>query len=301
MGLITGAVSCMRFNVVTLPENLRFDLVPFRPILPGSNLREREGIIPFEPEEPYDIGTKRWAFRVRMDKVQLDSTLVSERLKELVKTETEQVGPPSPKTRRKLRQLAEDEMMEHPMPRSKIVECVLEETMLHLGTTAKGHIGTVLELLKKIGVEVEYKTPWLDAGHEEDPSELIDIKEPGQSVLGCRFLKKLLNDADAFLEPENGSVKLVTVEGAKVNLSGPVLNEIDRFLEQGAELLSARLLVEGFNFNLDALSYRINGLRLESYRNKHWTEQLDIRMEKINQLWQWLDQKYHDLMVLTAE
>ncbi len=297
MGLLSGAVACTRFNVVSLPDNPDFSLIPFRPVQPGSSIREKEGFTPFEPDEPFELGTRRWAFRVRIDKVALDATSVKERVMELVKVETEAVGPPGPKMRQKLRQQAEEELMAHPMARSKIIECVLEETLLYVGTTSKGHLGAVLELLKRIGVEVEYKTPWLDAGQEEDPADFIDLKEPGQSIWGCRFLRKLLDDPDTFLEPEKGGVRLINAEGAKVGLTGPVVNELERMLEEGSHVLNAKLLVEGFAFALDGLAFRITGLKLDSYKNKHWTEALDMRMEKLIQLWEWLDSKYNLLML----
>ncbi len=292
MGLLTGAVACTRFNVVSLPDRLDFELVPFRPIMPGSAVREREGFVPFEPGEPFETGAGKWAFRVRVDRVSLDSTSVRERMMELIKAETESMGPPSPKVRQQLKLQVESELMEHPMPRSKIIECVIEEPTLYVGSTSKTYLGLVLELLKRIGVEAEFKTPWLDAGQEDQPDDLIELKDPGDSAWGSRFLKSLLNDPDVFVEPENGSVKLITGDRAKVSLSGPVLNELDRYLEDGAAVLSARLMIEGFNFSFDGLSFRINGLKLDNHRNKHWTEALDIRMERLRELWDWLDEKY---------
>jgi len=297
MGLVSGSVSCTRFNVVSLPEQPQFDLIPFRPIQPGSAIREKEGFIPFEPDEPYEVGARRWAFRIRIDKVALDATVVRERVLELVKIETEAVGPPGPKMRQKLKMQAEEELMEHPMPRSRVIECLLTETTLYVGTTAKGHLGLVLELLKRIGVEAEFKTPWLDAGQEEEPSGIIDLKEPGQSIWGCRFLRKLMDDPDTFLEPEKGGVRMITNEGVKVTLSGPVVNEMDRMLNEGAHVLSAKLLVDAFAFTLDGLSYRIASLALDNHKNKHWTEALDIRMEKLEELWEWLDTKYRAHML----
>lgn len=297
MGLVSSSCACTRFNVISLPDNPDFALIPFRPIMPGSSIREREGFVPYEPGEPFEVGARRWAFRVRVDKVVPDSTSVAERVKELVKIETENVGPPSAKVRQQLKMQAEDEIMQHPMPRSKVIECLLEETVLYVGSTSKGHLGMVLELLKRIAVEVDFKTPWLDAGQEEELSEIVELKEPGQSILGCRFLRKLLDDPEAIIEPEKGGVKMVTTDGVKVGLSGPVHNEVDRLLNNGAEILSAKLLVEGFAFNLDALAFRITGLALDNHKNKHWTEALDLRMEKLKQLWDWLDTKYSLLMM----
>jgi len=297
MGLVSGSVACTRFNVISLPEEPQFDLIPFRPIQPGSSIREREGFIPFEPDEPYEVGARRWAFRVRIDKVALDATLIRERVMELVKIETEAVGPPGPKMRQKLKMQAEEELMEHPMPRSKVIECLLNETTLYVGTTSKGHLGLVLELLKRIGVEADFKTPWLDAGQEEEPNEIVDLKEPGQSIWGCLFLRALMDDPDTFLEPEKGGVRLITHEGVKVSLGGPVINEMDRMLEDGAHLLSAKLLVEGFAFTLEALSFRLTALALDNFKNKHWTEALDLRMEKLETLWEWLETKYQSLIL----
>lgn len=298
MGLISGSAACTRFNVIAMQhDELNFDLIPFRPIQPQSNLREQEGFIPFEPDEPFEIGARRWAFRVRIDKVTFDSTLVGEMVKRMVKEETEAVGPPSPKKRRQFRQDAEDALMAHPVPRVKVIECVLEESVLYVGSTSKGHLGTVLELLKRIGVEAEVKTPWLDAGQEEEFSEIIELKEPGQSVHGSRFLKALLNDPDVLVEPEKGSVKLMSKDGAKLSLAGPVLNELDRCLEQEAMPLNAKLLMNEFSFSFDALSYRINGLKLDTFKNKHWTEALDERLDKIKELYAWLDEKYQATML----
>lgn len=303
MGLLAGAVACTRYNVIAIPpETIDFELVPFRPVMPGSAVREREGFVPFEPGEPWEIGARKWAFRIRVDKVTPDTTAVNERVKELIKQEMEHVGPVSPKVRQQLRQQAEDEMMQHPMPKSQIIECVLDENVLYVGTASKGHLGRVTEMLKRVGVEVEFKTPWLDAGQEDLMSELVEIKEPGQSIWGCHFLKKLLSDPEVYLEPESGSVKLITPEGVKMGLSGPVLNEVDRRVDDGAELLSAKLMIEeGFAFALDGLSYRISAFKMENIKGVHWTEALDERMDKVKQLWEWLDTKYQLLMMSEDE
>lgn len=298
MGFVSGSVACTRFNVTTAPESEpQFDLIPFKPIMPGSSIREKEGFLPFEPGEPYEVGARRYAFRVRIDKVTLDASALRERLMELVKQETELMGPPGPKVKQRLRMQAEDEMMAHPMPRTKIIECLLEETELFVGSTSKSHLGVVLELLKRVGVEVDYKTPWLDAGQEEDPSELIDLREPGQSIWGVRFLRALMEDGDVVLEPEKGGCRLITPDGAKASLSGTVVNDLDRLINTGAHLLSAKLLVGGFAFTLDGLAYRISSLALDNHKGKHWTEALDLRMEQVRELWDWLDNKYSLLML----
>lgn len=292
MGLLSGAVSCIRFNVLTMPEDLDFSLIPFHAISPGSLLRERCGFVTYEPGAEFQLALGVWGFRVRIDKILLDNTLIQERLKELIQVEEEQVGPPSPQTRRKLRLLAEEELMQHPMPKSKIIECYLTRQTLFVGSTSKGHVGTVIDLLKKIGVEVDYKTPWLDQGLEEGANEFIELREPGQSLWGTQFLRWLLSEPDVLLEPEKGNVKLMNSDGARISLAGPILHEVDRFLDQGAELLSAKILAETFAFQFDGLAYRINGLKIDAYKSLHWIERLESRMEKINQVWEFLDQKF---------
>lgn len=292
MGFLSGNLACTRFSVVALPEEVDFEKAAFRLIQRGSNITESSGFVPFEIDEPYETANKRYAFRVRIDKINVDSTMVKERLRELIKTEIDMGNFPGPKMKKKLKELAEQEIQSQTNPRSKVIEGVIDNTLLYVGSTSKAHIGTVLELLRIAGVEVEYKTPWLDAGLEEEPNDVVDLKEPGQSIYGCRFLKKLLDDPEVFVEPEKGSIKLATLSNAKVTLSGEVLGELDRYIEEGAELLSAKLLLNDQPLTFDGLAYRINGLKLENMKGEHWTEVLDMRLEMLAQTWETLDEKY---------
>ena len=113
MGLLTGSISISRFNVLAKPAELDFEPAAFREIMPGSQVRESVGFVPFEPEAPYEVGAQRWAFRVRIDRLKADPTGVRERLKQLVKTEMEQSGLPfvGSKKRKELRHLAEEELL----------------------------------------------------------------------------------------------------------------------------------------------------------------------------------------------
>jgi len=43
---------------------------------------------------------------------------------------------------------------------------------------------------------------------------------------------------------------------------------------------------------LDALSYRLSGVKLEAVREDHWTQALDARLEQLAAVWEQLDQKY---------
>jgi hypothetical protein len=297
MGLLSGTVSVTRFNVSVPPEGPDFERARFWAIEPGSEVRERMGFIPFEIDSPYETGQGRWAFRVRVDTIRPDPTAVKERIKELIKAEVDTSGRPfvGAKTRKKLRELAESELCAMQAPRTKIVEGCVDGSVLYVASTAKSILGTVLTLLRQAGVEADFKAPWLDEAPETDEmSDVVIPKEPGQSVLGCRFLRALLEEPEVMVEPETGSVRLATRE-AKATLSGAVLHDLFRFLEEGAEILSAKIHVGPVLMRFDALSYRLNGLKLEPVRNEHWTMDLDQRLEQIAAVFEALDGKYRDL------
>jgi hypothetical protein len=297
MGLLSGTVSVTRFNVSVPPEGPDFERARFWAIEPGSEVRERMGFIPFEIDSPYETGQGRWAFRVRIDKIRPDPTAVKERVKELVKAEAETSGRPfvGAKTRKKLRELAESELSAMQAPRTKIIEGCIDGAVLYVASTAKSFLGTVLTLLRQAGVEADFKAPWLDEAPEADEmSDVVIPKEPGQSVLGCRFLRALLEEPEVMVEPETGSVRLATRE-AKATLTGAVLHDLFRFLEEGAEILSAKIHVGPVLMRFDALSYRLNGVKLEPVRNEHWTVDMDQRLEQIANVFEALDTKYREL------
>ncbi len=294
MGLLSGTVAVTRFNVVVPPEGPDFERARFWEIEPGSEVRERIGFVTFDPDAPYEVAKGRYAFRVRIDRVRPDATAVKERLRELIKAEAEATGKPfvGAKTRRKLRELAEAESLMRQAPRIRILECCIDGPVLYVGSTAKTHLGTVLTLLRQAGVEGDFKAPWLDEAPEADEtSDVVLPREPGQSVLGCRFLRALLEEPEVMVEPETGSVRLATRE-ARVTLAGGVLRDLFRYLEEGAEILSAKIHLGAVKLRFDALSYRLSGLKLEPVRNEHWTLDLDQRLEQIAAVFATLDAKY---------
>lgn len=297
MGLLSGTLSVTRFNVSVPPEGPDFERARFWAIEPGSEVRERMGFIPFEIEAPYEVGQGRYVFRVRIDTIRPDPTAVKERVKELMRAEIEATGKPfvGSKTRKKLRELAESELCAGQVPRTRIVEGCIDGSILYVASTAKSFLGTVLTLLRQTGVEADFKAPWLDEAPEaNEMSDIVIPKEPGQSVLGCRFLRALLEDPEVMVEPETGSVRLATRE-AKATLTGAVLHDLFRFLEEGAEILSAKIHVGPVLMRFDALSYRLNGIKLEPVRNEHWTMDLDQRLEQIANVFEALDTKYREL------
>ncbi len=294
MGFLSGIVAVTRFNVAVPQEGPDFERARFWEIEPGSEVRERMGVVPFELDAPYEVAQGRYVFRVRVDRVRPDATAVKERMRELIKAEMEATGKTfvGPKTRKKLRELAEAESAMRQAPRTRIVECCIDGSVLYVASTAKTWLGTVLTLLRQAGVEGDFKAPWLDEAPEaEETSDVVIPKEPGQSVLGCRFLRALLEESDVMVEPETGSVRLATRE-ARVTLAGAVLNELFHYLEEGAEILSAKIHVGAVPMRFDALSYRLNGLKLEPVKNEHWTIDLDQRLEQIASVFETLDTRY---------
>jgi len=128
MGILGKSVDVTRCNVAVPAEGPDFEAVSFLAIEPGSEVRERMGVVPFELDSPYEVGAGRWAFRVRIDRRRPDPTAVRERLRELVKSEMEQTGAPfvGPKKRKELKALAEQELLVGQRPSTRLVECVIE-------------------------------------------------------------------------------------------------------------------------------------------------------------------------------
>ncbi len=296
MGLLSGSVSVTRFNVAPFPEEPDFEQARFVEIQPGSEVRERIGFVTMEPDAPYVVGHGRYAFRVRLDKLRPDPTAVKERLKQLIRTELDTSGFAfvGAKKRKQLRELAEEELILKATPTSKIIECCIDGNLLYVASTAKTFLGRVTELLRKIGIVAEIKTPWLDRGDPEVESDIVEAHEPGQSILGCRFLKALMEDRELMIEGEAGNVQLQTSE-ARISLRGAVLGELHRYVEEGAEILSAKIITADSHYRFDALNYRISGLKVETDRHDHWTQLLDERLEKIAAAWDMLDGRYEEL------
>ena len=293
MALLSGAASVTRFTVLACPEEPEFEEYAFREIPPGGEVRDRAGFVPFEPGAAYRIGHKRFAFRVRIDALRPDPTAVKERFKELLKAEKERTGAAAigARKRKQLRELAVAEALARATPRARLVECLLDEGVLYVGSTASTSLSTVMALAQAVGIELLWKTPWVDRGEEDVESELFVPRGPGQAVLGCRFLKALIGDDEVVIEPEKGQAALVTPE-ARVVLAGAIAHDLGRFLKRECELLSARLLWNEMAFRFDAPAFRVLALHLESERFETWQENLDARMERIVSLYELLDAKY---------
>ncbi len=295
MPILSGSASLTRFVVNT--QEIDLESQAFRAISPGSEIQESVGVVPFEPEADMQIGPSRWAFRVRIDTLRPDATAVRERFQDLIRTEIEDTGNPTvgARKRKELRNLAREEMMLDARPTSKIIEAVIDDRVLYLGTTANSTIGKVIHLLRRAGVVADFKTPWADHQQADAESELLDVYEPGQSIHGSRFAQRLIGDREIMVDPSSGYAKLQTRE-ARVTLSGGVLPDLVRYVEEGAEVMALKLVTPDTSFRLETLSFRVSSLKLEASRLEHWTEALDERLEKIEEAWALLDRKYAELM-----
>ncbi len=295
MGLLSGSVSISRFNVTSLPAKVDFEKALFQEIEPGSEQRYSHGFIPMDLGEPYEIGPKRYAFRVRMDRMRADPTLLRERFRQLVRAEVDGGAPfINAKRRRELRELAEEELVAQTSPTSKIIEGVIDGGILYVASTAKAYLGVVMQLLRSVGVLVEPKAPWIDRGDTGFESSLLPALDPGESVLGCRLLKELVGDSEVTIEPEKGYIRVQTLD-TKVTLSGAVFHELMHYLELDCEILVANMIAGEATFRFDALAYRISNLKVETGKHDHWTEQLDERLEKIAEVFELLDRKFFEL------
>lgn len=298
MGLLNGSVSISRFNVIELPEVIDFEKAGFQELNPASELRYSHGFVPMEPDQPYEIGARRWCFRVRMDRLRADPTLLRERFRELIRSEvTAGAQFISAKRRRDLREQAEEELITQTLPNSRIIEGCIDGKILLLASTAKAYLGIVAQLLREVGVQIEPKSPWIDRGDTGYESSLIPGLEPGQSVLGCRLLKELIGDSEVSIAEDNGYIRIQTLD-TKVTLSGSVLHDVMHYVELDSEILAANMITaEEATFRFDALSYRISNLKIETGRHEHWTETLDERLEKISGIFEILDRKFIELGV----
>jgi hypothetical protein len=310
-GFLGKSMSVTRFSVIIPGGEPDFERARFFAIEPGSEVRERIGLLPFDLDSEWKIGSDRYAFRLRVDKIRPDPTSVKERLRELIKTEMSETGKPfvGARTRKKLRELAEAEAVIGVPPKATITEAVIDGSTLYVASTSKGQLGMILSLLRQCGIEADFRAPWLDADAGPVESDIIVPTHPAESVLGCFFARKLIEEPDVLVEPEAGAAKLATREG-RVTLAGAVLNDLYRYLEDGAEILSVKIhipfevdgaasavLAKGnVQCRLEALSYRLGGVKLElPPAGTHWTEQIDQRLEQIGGVFAGLDAKYNKL------
>lgn len=274
MGLLSGKASAARFMIGDRPGEIDFEARPFIAIAPGSEVRESIGFLPFEPGAEYEI-PQGYAFRVRRDVLRPDPTLVKERLGQLLAAEMEQTGElfVASKTRRKLKQLADEELIVSASPRSSIVECAIQGETLWIGSASDSAVDRVVGLLRAVGVDAEPVMPEFDA----------------QALTA-----KLLGDREITIEPVNGLVKLESAD-TKATLRGEVNSELVSLLDAGYSIRAARLISGDTSYTFDAVTYRVSSARIERSILPHWSERLDQRLAWLGDLFADLDEKFHSI------
>lgn len=301
MSLLSGSVSISRFNVVRRPVRLDFEEARFEPISPDAEESVSCGFVPFRPGADYRVGSQRWAFRVRMDRLRPDPTRVRERLRELVRADSangdEAVGVTGivgPTRRRELRRRAVEEIAATTSPTSRIFECLLDEDVLYVAATAVAQLRIVAEQLQRLGVVIAPKTPWADRDADSRESVVAFAEGEADPAIGSRLMEELVGDSELTIAPENGRLKLATAE-TEITLSGVVIHELLHFLERKASILAARMATEGATFDFDVRRFRITNLRIEAEPRPDWEAQLNERLEKISEIFEILDLKYYNL------
>ncbi len=297
MSLLSGPQSATRFNIEFMPpDGPNFEAVPFRAIQDGSILRESTGFLPFEPGV-WKIANKSWAFRIRSDKRTPDANQVKEKLGQLIRSEREDVGPPSMFKIRELKALAEAEVLDSTSPKTKMIECVIIDDILFVGSVSNADLGIVSAMLLRLEVKIDFKTPWVDAGLKNVESPLFNYRHAGESVLGCHFLQHLIeNNPNAMPEPEHGQAKLITASGARISITGAIMPDLDQQLDDHSILTSVKLIQINAPVTFDGLSYRISGLKHPT-KFTHWTETILDRVERINDLYEWMDEQWREWAV----
>lgn len=294
MGLINGSVSCTRYTILSMPEDLDFSICPFFPIQKGTYTRQSCGFVPFNSDQIYELGKSRYGFRFRIDKVQVDATQVKEKLRVLIETEEKMSGKRVHKKKiRELKELAEDAVYSESSPKTTIIEGYIDQLTLTVGTTSKSQLGTVIGYLRRLGVEVEFKTPWFESPISLEPPVWMEFKDPAQHYAGCLFLKSLREDSSIYIEGVQGSAKLTSPEGIKVSLQGVLGNELNRLVDEDeAEILSAKLQIGDTPLTLDGSTFRISSMKVRNCRSEHWTQRLETRMELIDSIFEVLESKF---------
>lgn len=291
MGILQGPVALTRYRVAESPEAPDFDSAAFYAIPPDSEKREAEGFLPARLGEAYAVvdGLGRYFFRVRFDVRRPDPVLVRERLAEMV-ADLMASGAEfvSAKARRKLIYQAELELLPEAGTRTAIVEGLLDTRRgtCWLFSSAEGKLGRIEALLRTIGVAIERSYPWpvpIEAGRAYD------------EMPGCKFLEHLVTsgDPEMMVEPVKGSARILSGSPGEsdvaVSVSGELLGEVRRMIAGGSSVVSARVVWGGLVFTLDAVAWRLSGVRLERSEFSAWRERLDQRMAWLSELAEAID------------
>lgn len=292
MGLMKGTASVCRFRVE--PFLAHFVDAAFEPIPDGSEIRRSIGFVPMVGREPYKIGGHAWAGRMRLDEIKPDRQTVLDRIEELFKREYEAGARAIGKLRRReLKELAIEESCIGVPPKRKYVEWVLQGETLYVGSTNKSDVGEVLQLMRRCGAaKIEAVVPWENLPRME--SSVLDF-----NGWGPRFLRHLFEaNSGREFDLEFGRMTMKAADH-KINLTGDIAASTVHHLEQGAEIVSAKMAAGG-GYTLDAERWWIKSATLLVDLSDHWTDHLMLRIEAIEGIYDALETAFkHHLDAVT--
>lgn len=292
MPLLTAAASVSRFHV-TFEGDPDFSLAPFREISSGDevNVPRSYGFVPMKPGSEYEIDCGgRYAGRVRMDEVRPDAVVVRDRFEELLDDEAD---PPGKRRRKELAELAWSDAASGTTPRRRYVEWVLDGDVLYIGSPSRAEVSVVHQLFRDIGAEHKILPviPWQTL---PDMKSTV-ISHPGESMWGPRFLRAVAvsPSKEMSVSLEEGSAALRRGD-LKLSLSGDIRASLGHHLNEGAEVIAARLQGQHL-LMLDGLSWWVKSLALPAPDpSAHWAESLEARLAAIADAFEWLDGAFAD-------
>lgn len=284
MGLMKGSVSVCRFRIA--PFEPDFSKATFEEIPAGSEIRRSMGFVPMKlnAHAELEISSKVWAGRMRVDEIKPDPESVADHYEELCAQElesgTQAIGG---RRRRELKAQAVAFMSIGTPPKRRYAEWVLDGETLYVGSTNKSDVGEVLGLMRRCGAgSPDALVPWAELPKME--SSILEF-----NAWGPRFLRHLFEvESGRSFELEDGKVAMVGGD-CKISLSGEIAPDVVHHLEQGAEIVSAKLKARAFCCTLDAERWWIKGASIEVEPADSWVEALLMRVGAIADVFDALD------------
>lgn len=248
--------------------------------------------MPMKPGAQYELAGDRCAGRVRMDEVKPDPVVVRDRYEELL---TDEVDPPGKRRRQELAELAWCEAATGTTPRRRYVEWVKDGDLLYIGSASRPETSAAIDLFRKTGgTNILPATPWETLG--DMTCDAVEANHPGQSVWGARFLRAVAASPsrEMSVSLEEGAASLRRGD-LKLSLSGDIRAPLTHHLDEGAEVISARLQGQ-YLLTIDGLSWWIKSLALPAPApSAHWADSLGTRLAAIRDAFEWIDSAFADL------
>jgi hypothetical protein len=273
--MLDGSFACTRLQIVSPVDTVDFGLLPYRPIIQASTIRESFGFIPPEVATDYQVGHKRWAAKLRIDRRNPDPTKVRLAKRDAVAHEANlsPSGVVSNKRRREIQHEVEESLLPDTEARASVVDVVIDGDIVFVGTASETDSSIVQSALRDIGVEAALVNSW--------PS----LDE------GAGFLSSVaMREQDGMMiEPEKGAVIMDPPNDMHptISLSGAVTQECLRLISQGYMPRKAKIVWGDMTLTIGA-DGKCRGMKVEAH-GETWTDALDIRIEALHELYAQLD------------